>query len=460
MSIHRYSRLPALFALATATVVGVATPAAAGPSPVPRPLVKVAGWGANFNGQLGTGTKDSSRVPVPVPALPTNTRRIAAGSNFALALLSDGTVLSWGDNFSGQLGDGTNEAHAIPARIPSLSGITQISAGDWHALAVDSAGNVWSWGDNVRGQLGDGTTVSRSTPEQVPGLTGFTQVSAGARFSLGVRGDGTVWAWGANDEGQQGDGTQEDQHVPHQVDGIGDVTQVAGAFGGNHSLALRADGTVWGWGANFFGQLGTGSPSDIEFHPVQAVGLSGATEIVAGEGSSLALRDGRIWAWGGNYFGQLGDGTTDNRAVPAPLGLTGVRQVVTGYSQSAVLLADGSMWTWGSNFAGEQGTGVPDPFTTVPAKVPGLADLARLALGFSFDLVIAAPRQPLLVLVPNLTGATASDAENRLRDAGLFGQHSRSGPCGRVVNQDPAPGTAVSIGSVVRIELGCTSGAV
>ena len=95
---------------------------------------------------------------------------------------------------------------------------------------------------------------------------------------------------------------------------------------------------------------------------------------------------------------------------------------MTGYSQSAVLLGDGSMWTWGSNFAGEQGTGVPDPFTTRPAKVPGLADLARLALGFSFDLVIAAPRQPLVALVPDVTGATAADAENRLSDAGLFGQ--------------------------------------
>jgi alpha-tubulin suppressor-like RCC1 family protein len=126
--------------------------------------------------------------------------------------------------------------------------------------------------------------------------------------------------------------------------------------------------------------------------------------------------------------------------VPAPLGLTGVRQVVTGYSQSAVLLTDGSMWTWGSNFAGEQGTGVPDAFTTVPAKVPGLTDLARLALGFGFDLVIAAPRQPLVSLVPDLTGATAADAQDRLRDAGLFGQHPRSGPCGRVVAQDPAAG--------------------
>ena len=171
--------------------------------------------------------------------------------------------------------------------------------------------------------------------------------------------------------------------------GLAGIIQVAGAFGGSHSLALRADGTVWAWGFGGYGQAGDGHTEDFVLTPVQVIGLTGATQIAAGEGSSYAVADGRLWAWGGNYFGQLGDGTRQDRAIAAPVaGIDGVTLAATGYSQTAVVLANGTLWTWGANFHGSQGTGSDEAFTTVPVEVAGLAGVTRVALGLSFDLAL------------------------------------------------------------------------
>jgi len=346
------------------------------------------GWGVDGVGQVGDGGSSDVFTPQRL-ALPPDTVQVAAGGYFGLAVTGDGTVYSWSANWSGQLGDGTTDPHADPRPVPGLTGIVQVSAGDWHALAVDGSGAVWSWGGNERGQLGDGTTGEEHSPHKVPGLTGITQVSAGSRFSLALRSDGTVLAWGANDWGELGDGTQNDSASPLTVGGLDSVVQVAGAVGGNHSVALRADGTVWGWGANQFAQLGTGSEDPwMVTAPVRAAGVSGATQVAAGEGDTLAVVDGHAWGWGGNYFGQLGDGTFTERPVPAPLGLDHVAQIASGYSNSAVRLADGTLWAWGNNTGGQGangslGTGATTTFVNQPAVVPGLAGVTQISLGFN-----------------------------------------------------------------------------
>lgn len=387
--VQRYPhwRAAGVAGLAAALLFGAgADPAVAA---VPTPIVHAYGWGGNGFGQLGDGTTTDRPSPGRIVTLPSNIRQMASGNYFRLALLNDGTVLSWGVNTQGQLGDGTTRPRALPAPVRGLSHIVQVSAGDWHALALDADGNVWGWGGNERGQVGDGTTVERDAPVRLPGLSRIAQVSAGARFSLAARADGTVWSWGAGDSGALGTGGLDDVASPGQVPGLTGVTQVAGAFGGQHSLALRRDGTVWGWGGNYFGQLGIGTVTDAELRPVQALELSGVTRIVAGEGHSMAVSGGRVWTWGGNYFGQLGNGGTTGRSVPAPLALTGVTQAASGYSQSAVLRTDGSMWTWGANFRGQQGTGVPDVFTTTPARVPVTGHVVQASLDLDSDVVIS-----------------------------------------------------------------------
>ncbi len=377
--------------LVGAVVATAGTPAVA--DPAAPPAAQVYGWGVDYGGQVGDGGIADVFTPQRL-ALPGDVRQVAAGGDSGVALTGEGQVWTWGANFSGQLGDGTTDPHA-PRPVPGLTGIVQVSAGDRHVLALDSDGDVWSWGGNERGQLGDGTTEEQDTPHRVPGLAGFVQVSAGAQSSLGLRADGTVWAWGANDWGELGDGTQNDSAVPLPVAGLADVVQVASAFGGYHSVALRADGTVWGWGANDWGQLGTGDADQwVVTSPVQALGVRGATQVVAGEGDTIALVDGQAWGWGGNYFGQLGDGTTDERHVPAPIGPDRVAQVATGYSDTVVRRTDGTLWAWGNN-AGSQGTngslgtGSTAVFTTRPAPVPGLTGVIQVSTGFGFTLAIA-----------------------------------------------------------------------
>ncbi len=312
------------------------------------PLIRMKACGNNQSGQLGDGTTIDRHVLTPVQlfALPLH---VAGGGIHSLALLADGTVWAWGNNVWGQLGDGTRISRSTPVQVVGpggegfLSDIIAIAAASalssgvrfGHSLALKADGTVWAWGYNGQGQLGDGTTTERTTPVQVVGLTDVVAIAAGigpesdadraSGWSLAVKADGTVWAWGDNTYGKLGDGTTTSRSTPVQVVGPGgagfltDVIAVA-AGGGNtpftgggvgHSLALKADGTVWAWGYNLQGQLGDGTTTHRNT-PVQVVGpggigvLSEITAIAAGGGSqpgghSLALKaDGTVWAWGNN----------------------------------------------------------------------------------------------------------------------------------------------------------------
>ncbi|KRE33958.1 RCC1 domain-containing protein [Paenibacillus sp. Soil522] len=242
---------------------------------------------------------------------------ISEGSQHHLALKSDGTVWAWGKNHTGQLGDGTRSDEYYTRNIDQVKGldsVTAISAGAVHNLAIKNDGTVWAWGNNYYGELGDGTTTDRYTPVQVNGLDSVIAVAADVSHSLALKSDGTVWVWGKNDHGQLGDGTTTIRTAPVQLSSITDVVYVA--TGHRYSMAVKSDGTVWAWGENRFGQLGDGSTTD-RHTPVQVQGLDSVTAIFAGTWHSLALKsDGTVWAWGWNAYGQLGDRTTTNRYTP------------------------------------------------------------------------------------------------------------------------------------------------
>src|SRR5689334_2116718 len=196
------------------------------------------------------------------------------------------------------------------------------------AAAVAPPPDVASWGLNNAGQLGDGTTTSRPRFVDVRAGTSVVQVAAGWALQFGhgleARSDGTAWAWGGNGFGELGDGTTDSRLSPVQVTGLTGVTQVAG--GCIHSLALRSDGTVWAWGGNRFGELGRGTVTDHEVTPAPVAGLAGVVKIAAGCEYSLAVRsDGTVWAWGANPVGELGTGGTASSAVPVQV--TGVSRV-------------------------------------------------------------------------------------------------------------------------------------
>jgi alpha-tubulin suppressor-like RCC1 family protein len=267
---------------------------------------------------------------------------IAAGEYHSLALKNDGTVWAWGDNRYDQLGNGTTiYSSDVPVQVvtsaggPALTGCTKIAGGPFHSLALKDDGTVWAWGYNSNGQLGNGTKTDSNLPVQVvtsvggPALTGITAIAGGGDHSLALKNDGTVWAWGGNYYGELGNGTNTDSNVPVQVSGLTGITAIAGGGGG--SLALKNDGTVWAWGYNHQGQLGNGTNTNSNV-PVQVAGLSGITKIAGGGSHSLALKnDGTVWAWGYNYYGQLGNGTNTDSNVPIQVsGLTGVTAIAGG----------------------------------------------------------------------------------------------------------------------------------
>jgi hypothetical protein len=155
-----------------------------------------------------------------------------------------GTVLAWGFNFDGELGNGTSgyfTESSTPVPVSGLSGVVTVAGGYDHSLALRSDGTVWAWGSNSFGQLGNGTTTNSPTPVPVSGLSGVVAVAGGMDHSLALRSDGTVWAWGSNYWGQLGNGTTTDSLTPVQVGGLSGVVDVAGKR--QKSLALKSDGT-------------------------------------------------------------------------------------------------------------------------------------------------------------------------------------------------------------------------
>ncbi|MFB7605374.1 RCC1 domain-containing protein [Streptomyces gardneri] len=359
----------------------------------------VVSWGSNGFGQLGDGnTAGSSLVPgracgnatctVPLQKVV----QVAAGNGHSIALLDDGSVLGWGNNGSGQLGDGTTTNRSTSVRVCAvdepapcasfLRGVVSVAVGDVHSFALLTDGTVVAWGSNVIGRLGDGTFVNRTSPVRVCAsgavapcttyLSGITSLAAGFQHTVALRSDGSVFTWGYNGNGQLGNGTNIATNVPGVINVNSVVSVAAGTF---HSLAARSDGTVYSWGVG--DSLGNGSGAETnEPVPVCDIGqtapcsslLSGVKSVAAGAQHSLAARtDGTALAWGLNFNGQLGDGTTTSRKAPvrvcAPGGcsgfLTGVSSVAASISgvHSVALRTDGTVRAWGSNSFGQLGDG-------------------------------------------------------------------------------------------------------
>ena len=258
--------------------------------------VLVVDCGGGPEGDSGGAVLQATVAP---SAPPIEWLQVAAGDAHTIAVRTDSTLWAWGDNTSGQLGDGNDGPSAgqlAPLQIGT--GYRLTAAGASHTIAVKADGTLWAWGSNSRGQLGDGTTTNRNAPIQVG--SGYAFAAAGAAHAVGLKTDGTLWAWGANDDSQLGDGTTANRVTPGQV-GSGYASVAAG--GG--TVAVRTDRTLWTWGTSV----------PLIRAPLQ-FGM-GYSSVAAGRWHCVAVKaDGTLWAWGDNTYGQLGDGTTTNRYGP------------------------------------------------------------------------------------------------------------------------------------------------
>lgn len=274
------------------------------------------GW--NAYGQLGDGSTTNHHSPVRIVS--SNVTTVVAGGFHSLFLKSDGSLWAMGWNASGQLGDGTVGDRNIPVQIIS-SNVVAIAAGWEHSLFVKSDGSLWAMGMNYAGQLGNGTPSPYiNTPEQIIS-SGVSAICGGEAHSLLIKSNGSLWAMGANNRGQLGNGTTTPTFRPEQ---IVPSNVVAIAVGVDHSLFLKTDGSLWGMGRRGEGELGDGMPPPYYTNRPEQVVSGDVIAIAAGFGSdSLFIKsDGSLWGMGLNWTGELGIGQTGATAVrfhPVPI---------------------------------------------------------------------------------------------------------------------------------------------
>ncbi len=240
-------------------------------------------WGANFFGQLGNETTTNSSMPVDVAGLTSGVVAVAAGRQHTCALTAAGGVTCWGRNTFGQLGSETMElcfageaCSSRPLAVAGLEDMVAVAAGGSHTCALTGQGGVTCWGNNTSGQLGDGTTTSSAAPVDAAGLaSGVSAVAVGAGHSCALMTAGGLLCWGANDGGQLGRETATQcsgvdcSTEPGDVVGLG-ASAAAVTVGAAHSCA-RVGTAVQCWGGNDSGQLGDGS-TEASLLPVN-VGL-------------------------------------------------------------------------------------------------------------------------------------------------------------------------------------------
>jgi alpha-tubulin suppressor-like RCC1 family protein len=375
MAVGRLALRASLTLVVISLVAGCATP---------TPPGYAFAWGSNASGEAGDGTQSTTRLaPFPVSALG-RVNQVAAGGGHALAVKADGTIWAWGNNGSGQLGDGSRESRRLPVAVLRPGGARGVAGGGGHSLGVWQDGSVWAWGRGTEGQLGNGAAADSAIPVQVA-LASATRLAAGARHSLAIV-DGRVWAWGSNSSRQLGTGAAGQSPTPALVPGTSGI--VAIAAGEAHSLALGSDGALWAWGANGAGQLGDGSTADRSA-PTRVTGLPPIAAVAAASNSSVALaRDGTVWAWGDNTFFAIGSASLPASAVP--LQVSGVQEIIEVAAGGLHMLAlgrDGRVRAWGYGGPGQLGDGGTTN-SQAPTTAIGLPQAVRIAAGGNLSLAI------------------------------------------------------------------------
>ncbi|MGZ3888623.1 MAG: RCC1 domain-containing protein [Flavisolibacter sp.] len=266
-------------------------------------------WGSNSDRQLGN--KDlikqskATYVPVQVSGM-SHAVAVSAVYNTSYALLADGTVWAWGKGNLGQTGQKVTGAYSnfvqpLPVQVPGITNAIAISG----AMALLKDGTIVTWGDGSRGQLGNGTNKATATPVAVTGIKNAVAIGSGEDFNLALLADGTVWGWGYNAKGQLGRekmglDANSFSNLPIQIKGLDHIVAISA---GATCLALTKDGTVmaWGWGA--IGGMGSGKPGTSDENPVpKKVPLSSnIIGIYSNKSTGLALMaDGTLWGWGAN----------------------------------------------------------------------------------------------------------------------------------------------------------------
>ncbi len=376
-----------------------------GTSCVRRASGSVVCWGDNSEGATGDGTVDLTQRnptlrPVAVQSLADAVEIAVGGGAAPCARRASGSIVCWGDNERAQLGDGltshpscipTFYCSATPVVVAGLTDAVEIAEGDYHACARRASGSVVCWGGNADGQLGDGSTTHTLThrgdedcsymPVQVEGLSDAVEIAAGGAHTCARRASGSVVCWGDATFGELGDGVlthamcgsgdpiySDCSFTPVAVTGLADAVEITAGQG--HTCARRASGSVVCWGSNRAGQLGDGGGSTgmpacplgaCSRTPVVVTGIADAVQLAAGGAHTCARRAaGEVVCWGDDVSGELGDafasGASSNVPVPVPALMDAV-EIAAGGPDTCARRASNAVLCWGDNRSGQVGAG-------------------------------------------------------------------------------------------------------
>jgi alpha-tubulin suppressor-like RCC1 family protein len=285
----------------------------------------------------------------------------SAGEMHSASIKDNGSLWMWGWNISGQMGDGTVTDRTMPTQIGTATDWVKIAANQAsHTIAIKSNGTLWGWGLNQSGQAGSYLYANMNGYTMIPYQIGidadWNSITTGNKHSMAIKNNGTLWGWGRNEDGQLGIGNYLNKDQPVQVGTDNDWVSVSA--GDAHTIAIKQNGSIWAWGRNGDSQLGIGNTVSKTI-PTRIGTLNAWVKVYAGGAFCMALKnDGTLWAFGNNTLGELGIGNNLDKNIPTQVGTANNWQkIATGGLHTLAIKNDGSLWSWGININGMLGDG-------------------------------------------------------------------------------------------------------
>ena len=332
------------------------------------------GWGYGAGGQLLTSNETE---PNPIQlGTATDWDSVKNGVVNTFAIKNDGTLWGCGSNQLGSLGINSSTQFITSfQQITTANNWVKVAPSHFFTIALKSDGTIWAWGQNDTYQLGNSpATAQQLFPIQVGTATDWVDIATGTnRTAFAIKADGTIWGWGSNPSSIIVLGSSTSSvSTPTQVGT--DTDWVKMSVGGQHILAQKQDGTLWSWGGG--NALGLGGTPSVTNTPHQ-ITTDVWKDFCAGNGTSFGIKsDGTLWAWGVNTNGQLGEGTSTNRNIPTQIGTDTNWDTVQArnFATSMATKTDGTIWYWGANYYGEFGNGTSYDLNNynAPQQTPGI----------------------------------------------------------------------------------------